>query len=255
MNICTAILVEDERLARERLKKMLQPHFNFVNLVGEAKNGEEGLALINELKPDFVFLDIKMPLLNGFDMLLKLNHNPYIIFTTAFDEFAVKAFESNSIDYLLKPIREERLAKTIEKMKNIKTNSTSEAVNLSQLQNMISQMNQPKAIKSITVHLGERMIIVRLEDIILFQAEDKYVTVYTTKGENHLINQSLSQLQEKLPEHFLRINRSSIINEYEIKEIQKGFNRKWVFVMKNLTNPNLISGSNYLQQIKAYLKF
>jgi len=255
MNTYTVILVEDEHLARKRLVKMLQPYLDFISLIGEAKNGEEGFVLINELKPDFVFLDIKMPLLNGFDMLLKLDHNPYIIFTTAFDEYAIQAFENNSIDYLLKPIREERLAITIEKMKNIKSNTPSEVVDLTQLQHLISQMNQPKTIKSITVHLGERMLIIRLEDIVLFQAEDKYVTVYTRQGESHLISQSLSQLEQKLPEHFLRINRSSIINEYEIKEIQKGFNRKWVFIMHHISNENLVSGSNYLQNIKAYLKF
>jgi len=255
MNSCKVILVEDEYLARERLKKMLQPYSDFINLVGEAKNGEEGLEMISNLNPDFVFLDIKMPLLNGFDMLLKLENSPYIVFTTAYDEYAIKAFESNSIDYLLKPIRAERLELTIQKMKKLSSSQKAESVDMNQLKVLIDQINQPKKINSITIHLGEKMIILRLEDIVLFQAEDKYVTVYSNKGETHLLSQSLSQLEEKLPQHFLRISRSVMINELEIQEIQKGFNRKWVFMMNGYSDLRLSSGGTYLQAVKEHLRF
>lgn len=250
------ILVEDEVLARQRLKKLLIPYSDQLEIIGEASNGQDGLKLIETLKPDFVFLDIQMPVLNGFDMLLKLSYQPYIIFTTAFDEYAIKAFENNSIDYLLKPIRPERLKITMDKISKMNlTSSTNDTLNLDHIQDLLSHLKAPKTIRSITVYLGDKINIVKLDDIVFFQAEDKYVTLHTTSGEKHLITQSLSQLEKKLPSHFIRLNRSSMINEYEIEEIRKGFNGKLVFEMKDNNHTKITSGSSYTTSIKERLKF
>lgn len=249
------LIIEDEPLARQRLKKLLQPYANQINLIGEAKNGAEGVDMIEKLKPQFIFLDIKMPVLNGFEMLLKLSYQPHIIFTTAFDEYAIKAFENNSIDYLLKPIRPERLEITMDKILKLSNPVKTEQFNSDALHSLIEHLQVPKAIRSLTVHLGDKIIIVKLDEIVFFKAEDKYVLIHTNKGEQHLITQSLSQLEQKLPDYFLRINRSSIINENEISEIRKGFNRKWVFEMKDVDHTRITAGTSYMSAIKNHLKF
>lgn len=254
-NMHKVLIVEDESLARKRLKKLLQNYNDQIEIIGEATNGEEGLELIEALKPDFVFLDIQMPILNGFDMLVKLQYQPYIIFTTAFDEYAIKAFENNSIDYLLKPIRPERLDITIEKMAKIKANSSTNTFDNDKMEMLMQHFKAPKKMRSITVHLGDKINIVNLDDIIYFQAEDKYVALHTKDDKKHLISQSLSQLENKLPEHFFRINRSCIINENEIYEIRKGFNGKLVFEMKNSDKTKVTSGSSYNTIVKERLKF
>ncbi len=253
--IYKTLIVEDEYLARQRLKKLLTPYSNQLDIIGEATNGEDGARMVEELKPDFVFLDVQMPVLNGFDMLLKLSYQPYIIFTTAFDEYAIKAFENNSIDYLLKPIRPERLEVTMNKIANLKQSTPSGSLDIDHIQELISHLQAPKTIRSITVYLGDKINIVKLEDIVFFQAEDKYISVHTTTGEKHLITQSLSQLEKKLPDYFIRLNRSCMINESEIKEIRKGFNGKLVFEMQDVNHTKITSGSSYTSIIKERLKF
>lgn len=249
------LIIEDEPLARQRLKKLLQPYTDQIDLIGEAKNGAEGIEMIENLRPQFIFLDIKMPVLNGFEMLLKLSYQPHIVFTTAFDEYAIKAFENNSIDYLLKPIRPERFKVTMDKISKLSSKGQTEQFNSSTLQSLIEQLQVPKTIRSLTVHLGDKIIIVKLDDVIFFKAEDKYVLIYTKQGDQHLITQSLSQLEQKIPDYFLRINRSAIINENEISEIRKGFNRKWVFKMNDVEHTRITAGTSYMSFIKNHLKF
>lgn len=251
----TVIIVEDEILARQRLKKLLLPYKDNLDIIGEAKNGEEGLQLIESLHPDFIFLDIQMPVMNGFDMILKLSKQPYIIFTTAFDEYAIKAFEENSIDYLLKPIRQERLDITIKKMDKEISSNRERIYIQDQLKTLLDQIKPIKQLRSITVKSGDKIQIVNVNDIAFFQAEDKLTVIYTTSGKRHLITQSLSQLDEKLADNFFRINRSAIINEDFIEEIRKGFNGKFVFQMKNNLNTKLTSGSTFSAIIKKKLKF
>ncbi len=249
------IIVEDESLARQRLKKLLAPYGNLIEIVGEASNGAEGLELISSIKPDFIFLDIQMPVMNGFDMVLKLPYQPYIVFTTAFDEYAIKAFEENSIDYLLKPIKPERLELTIDKMKSVMKKDTGTPVSEDNLRTLLAQMMPEKKLVSITVHSGDKITIINLDDIAFFQAEDKMTVVYQPTGKKHLISQSLSQLEKKIPDHFMRINRSYIINENNIKEIRKGFNGKFVFYMNDTNDTKLTSGSTYTAVIRKRLKF
>ncbi|UTW66359.1 response regulator transcription factor [bacterium SCSIO 12643] len=248
-----AIIIEDESLARQRLYKLLQPYSNQIEIIDEAVNGGEGLQKVEALQPDLIFLDIQMPVLNGFEMLMKLSVKPYIVFTTAYDEYAIQAFEENSIDYLLKPIRPERLEVTMSKISRLKPES--QTFDHQSIQTLLQHLHPPKVMRSITVSLGDKITIVNLNDIVLFQAEDKLTTVYTVDQKKHLISQSLSQLEKKLPEHFMRLNRSSIINEHEIHEIRKGFNGKLVFEMKHINQMKITTGSSYTAAIKERLKF
>ncbi|WP_113638821.1 LytR/AlgR family response regulator transcription factor [Nubsella zeaxanthinifaciens] len=222
------IIIEDEQLARQRLKRLLN-NYSEIEIIGEAENGQLGLQLIESLRPDLIFLDIEMPVLNGFEMLAKLKENlPKIVFTTAYDQYAIKAFEEGSIDYLLKPIELERLDKTILKLKQ--SNLAKPAI---AIEDLLQKIKGKTNLKTLTVKLGDRILLIKLEDIIHAQAEDKYVFLHTADGKKHLTDYTLSNLEEKLPEDFLRIHRSDIINTNHITEIRRGFNGALIFVMSN----------------------
>lgn len=241
----STLLVDDERIARNRLKKLLQPYEGQLEIIGEAENGTDGLEKINRLKPQLVFLDIEMPGLNGFEMLQKVTAQPKIIFTTAFDEYALKAFEENSIDYLVKPIHPERLEKAINKLHQLDSFAS-----VQQLAGQLLAQPQQKTITTIPVNVGKKIILVKIEDVVLFKAEDKYVTVFDKKGNQHIISQSLNYLEENLPQQFLRVHRGYIINRSEIKEIRKTFNSRYLFVMHHAEDENVQTGTNYTIAIK-----
>lgn len=222
------VIIEDEQLARQRLKRLLN-NYQEVEIIAEAENGLEGLELINQHQPDLIFLDIEMPILNGFEMLAKLSeYQPKVVFTTAYDQYAIKAFDEGSIDYLLKPIELERLDKTIQKLKQ-----TNLAKPVLALEDLLQQIKGKTVQKTLTVKLGDRILLIKIDDIIHIQAEEKYVFLYTVDGKKHLTDYTLSMLEAKLPEDFIRIHRSDIINTNYITEIRKGFNGALIFVMNN----------------------
>jgi two-component system LytT family response regulator len=239
------IVIDDEQLARQRLKRLLKK-YDEITVIAEAEDGAEGLGLIDLYQPDLIFLDIEMPVLNGFEMLAKLKHTPKVVFTTAYDQYAIKAFEEGSIDYLLKPIEVERLDKTIKKLKQ--TNLIAAPL---QIEELIKQMQQKKAIKTLTVKLGDKILLIKLTDIVYVQAEDKYVFLHTIDGKKHLTDFTLSMLEEKLPEEFLRIHRSEIINTEYIKEIRKGFNGALVFVLNNAAETRVTSSRSNSEILRA----
>jgi two-component system LytT family response regulator len=240
------IIIDDEELARQRLKRLLKGYDEF-DIIDEAENGAEGLQLINRLKPDLVFLDIEMPVLNGFEMLAKLAHPPRVVFTTAYDQYAIKAFEEGSIDYLLKPVEKERLEKTIKKLHQFST-----ATAPLPLQELMRQLQIKTTSKTLTVKIGDKILLIKLADIIYIEAEDKYVFLHTADGKKHLTEYTLSTLEEKLPEQFIRIHRGAIINTDCIKEIRKGFNSAFVFVMTNTAESRITSGRSYGETLKAH---
>jgi len=241
------ILIDDEQLALARLERLLRVYATEIDLIGQARNGQEGLEIIEEMKPDLVFLDIEMPLLTGFEMLAQLQYMPDIVFATAFDAYAIRAFEENSIDYLLKPIEAERLDLTIQKLRNRRQAGKDFSDQITQL---LARLQPPKEkeLASIAVKLGDRILLVRLPDVLYFEAEDKYVYLYTADGKKHLLDYSLTTLEEKLPNHFVRISRSMIVNTQQVKEIQKYFTGKFTIVLQNQTK--LTSGSSYAERVK-----
>jgi two-component system LytT family response regulator len=211
-----AIIIDDERLARTELKKLLQD-FPEVEVVDEAANAEEGLTKIEGLHPDLVFLDIQMPGKTGFDMLAQLERSPQVIFTTAYDEFALRAFEVNALDYLLKPIEPKRLADAIQKLhfsENKELKPLTENFN-----NSILSENDQVFVKD-----GERCWFVKLSDIRLFESVGNYAKVFF--GPNKpLILKSLNALEERLDEKtFFRANRKHIVNLRMIEKIEPYFN-------------------------------
>lgn len=246
------ILIDDEPLAIGRLKRLLGKFEDF-EIIAEAKNGQEGLEKVTQLKPDVIFLDIEMPEMTGFEMLAQLDFMPLVVFATAYDQYAIRAFEENSIDYLLKPIETERLEKTVEKLRKLKSNTSDSSMNNSLLQ-LIEQFKPKKDIHSISVKSGEKILFIPLTEISFFEAEDKYVFLNTTDGKQYLTNYTIASLEEKLPENFIRVSRSSIINSLLIKELQKYFSGKYLVIMRDSKASKIETGSAYGENLKKLME-
>jgi len=244
-----AIVIDDEPAARRLMKSLLLDHSDVIEVIGEAGNGREAIAIIGELKPDVIFLDIQMPDLTGFEVIDQLTVKPNIIFTTAYEQYAIKAFESFSIDYLLKPIKEERLEQSIAKLKQF--GRLEQPIDLAGLQEIIRQFQVPQRSTALPIKTGDRINLVRFENISFMEASDKYVFIHTIDGQKHLTDQSLTTLEEKLPSHFYRIQKSYIINKDRIREMHRHFNSRYLFVMDDKAGSRLTSGRTYHDAIKA----
>jgi two-component system LytT family response regulator len=245
MKVWRTLLIEDEEPARERLKRLLLPYPDFA-IVGEAANGIDGLDQTRALQPELIFLDVEMPGLNGFDLLARLEQQPRVIFTTAYDQYAVRAFEENSLDYLLKPIEKERLDKTVKKLQQVEPTGTIPLP----LAAMIRQLHEKKELKSLTVKLGDRIFLVKLNEIVYLEADDKYVFLHTIDDRRLLIESKISSLADQLPDSFLRIHRSYIINTDHIREMRKGFNGTLVFYMNGTEGRKLASSRTMNEQMR-----
>lgn len=214
-----AIIIDDERLARTELRKLLQ-EFPEVDVVDEASNAEEGVQKIEAQNPDLIFLDIQMPGKTGFEMLQELDHAPTVIFTTAYDDYALKAFEVNALDYLLKPIEPKRLADAVEKVKKLHTGNgeSTGASSWAEPLRLLGEQDQ------VFVKDGDRCWFVRLADVRLFESVGNYAKVFF--GNNKpLILKSLNALEERLdPKSFFRANRKHIVNLQAIEKVESYFN-------------------------------
>jgi two-component system LytT family response regulator len=211
------IIIDDERLARNELKKMLDPHPE-IEIIGEAANVDEGLRLINEMNPDLIFLDVQMPVKTGFDLLQELEKLPTVIFTTAYDEYAIRAFEVNALDYLLKPIDPKRLSDAVQKFLAIDDKEMLFSENRSEIRLSLSESDQ------VFVKDGEKCWFVKLAEIRLFESVGNYARVFF--GPNKpLILKSLNSLEERLdPRTFFRANRKHIVNLRMIERVEPFFN-------------------------------
>ncbi|RYY62127.1 MAG: response regulator transcription factor [Chitinophagaceae bacterium] len=247
--VFTAVIIDDEPGARRLMRNLLQEHAAQVQVLDEAGTGADAIRVVAALKPDLIFLDIQMPDMTGFDVLEKLDHKPYVIFTTAFEEYAIRAFENLSVDYLLKPIREERLAQSMEKLKHFAR--TGDRLNMAVLQDLIRSMKVPAPAMALTVRTGDKISLVRFEEISFFEAQDKYVAIHTVDGQKYLSDQSLNRLVEILPGNFFRIQKSFIVNLDRIREMYRHLNGRFLFSMNDKTNNRLTSGRTYADAIKA----
>lgn len=209
-----AILIDDERLARQELKSLLAAYPE-IQIVGEANNVETAIESIKQLKPDVIFLDIQMPGKNGFELLEEISGVPEVVFVTAYDEYAIRAFEVNALDYLLKPVQSNRLAETVKKILN-KENSEKQE---SKEQSLPLNDNDQVFVKD-----GEKCWFVKLSDVRLFESEGNYVRIYFDKN-RPLILRSLNNLDERLNNRtFFRASRKHIINLKWVESIESWFN-------------------------------
>lgn len=247
------ILIDDEPLAIARLRRLLGKFDDAFEIIGEAKNGEEGLEIIEKLRPDLIFLDIEMPLMTGFEMLARLSYMPMVVFATAYDQYAIRAFEENSIDYLLKPIEVERLQKTVERLQKMASNHASGKVENpfnQHLLRLIDQLKPKKELHAVSVKFGDKILLIPLQDISFFEAEDKYVFLAHHDGQKYLTHYTITILEEKLPAHFVRVSRSTIVNSHHIKEIQKHFDGKFILVLTDKKSTKITSGQSFGDNIK-----
>ncbi|WP_427340130.1 LytR/AlgR family response regulator transcription factor [Caloranaerobacter sp. DY30410] len=227
------IIVEDEMPAREEIKYLLQ-EFDDIDIVGEATHGLEAIELIQRLKPDLIFLDIKMPKISGIEVterVVKGEYVPLIVFITAFDQFAIKAFEVNAVDYLLKPVSKERLKKAIEKVKEIHYSRADYDDKLEKFLRFIKNERRNK-ISKISVYKNGKLIPLDPGEIIYITVEGRNTIIVSTKGKFES-NNTLSQLEKKLnTKNFFRSHRSFLINLDYIEEIEPWFNSTYRVKMK-----------------------
>ena len=218
------LIIDDERLARNELKKLLAD-FTEIAIIGEAANADEGIEKIETLAPDLIFLDIQMPSKSGFAMLEELDRAPHVIFTTAYDEFALRAFEVNALDYLMKPIEPKRLADAIQKLTWADEKEAAVAA-ASGYRAILSESDQ------VFVKDGERCWFVKLGEVRLFESVGNYAKVFF--GSNKpLILKSLNALEERLDEKlFFRANRKHIINLRMIDKVEPFFNGGLILDLK-----------------------
>ncbi|RPH34477.1 MAG: response regulator [Bacteroidales bacterium] len=244
-----AIIIEDEEPARDLLRKFIEP-FSDIEVIGEYIDGFEGAKAINQLKPDIVFLDIQLPRLTGIEVLELLDHTPMIVFTTAYDEFAIKAFEKNAVDYLMKPFSKERFAQAIERVKS-RLNAKQPQEN--GLQQLTENFTAGSHLSRIVVRTPKAMVVIPVEDILYLEAQDDYIMIHTTES-RHLKKQTMKYFEERLnTEQFVRIHRSYIVNVSHISKLEPYSKDAYIAVLKNGAKLN-VSSTGY-KSLKDILSF
>ncbi|HSI24172.1 MAG TPA: LytTR family DNA-binding domain-containing protein [Methylotenera sp.] len=236
--ILKILIADDEAPARNRMRDLLGD-IDHIEIVAEAKNGKEAIDLAENCKPDVMLLDIRMPVMDGIEAAQhaqKLAHKPHIIFTTAFDAYAIKAFDLNAIDYLLKPIRQERLQTAIDKAHALQPNQLESLKSLQDL--------QKKSRTHLSIHERGRVMLVPIESIIYLRAELKYITVRTVERE-YLIEESLTHLEAEFSQCFIRLHRNCLvapqfITGYE-KRLSNDNEQQWVALLRNIPETIAIS--------------
>lgn len=248
MTKINTLIVDDEALARLLLTDSLKD-FPEINIIGEAENGFDALKQINEKKPDLVFLDIQMPKLTGFEMLELIDYKPEIIFVTAYDEYALKAFEQNAVDYLLKPFTTKRLKDAVDRaVSRLQTGTSEEPVSIKE-----KLGNVEEVLDRVVVKTGSKIKIIPAEDIRYIQAEDDYVTIHIA-GEKHLKQQTMRFFEQNLdPKEFVRVHRSFIVRISFIESIELYEKDSYVLKLKDgSTLP--VSKSGYVK-LRESLRF
>lgn len=242
------LIVEDEELARNLLKTFLTDNEN-IELIGECENGFEGVKQINELKPDLVFLDIQMPKITGFELLELIEHKPQIIFATAYDQYALKAFEYNAADYLLKPYSKERLNEAVKKVVERMGKEGRE----SDIAQKLAAFPKDTYLERIVVKDRNKIHIATVDAVRYIESMDDYVMIHTTDGK-WMKQQTMKYFENALnPQDFVRIHRSYIVNVSEIAEIQQYEKESFVVVLHDKTKLK-VSKSGY-KNLKAKLHF
>ena len=241
------ILIDDEELACKRLRKLLG-NYDDVKIIDEARNGEEAIEKIETLHPDVIFLDIQMPGVNGFDVARRLTFKPFIIFATAYDEYALKAFEENSVDYLLKPIEQKRLDAAMEKLRRLYDASK---LKLSEnVERLLSQIAS-NPLKRLQIKTGDKIFLVDIDDVVYFEAKEKYTFLHTV-DHDHIVDFTLAELEAKLDKTiFFRIHRSHIVHVKYIRELVKWFGGKYKLRLKDKNGTELIVSRGYVDQIRS----
>jgi two-component system, LytTR family, response regulator len=244
-----ALIVDDEPLARERIRTMLRDEAD-IAVAGECGDGPAAVAAIRKLSPDLLFLDVQMPGMDGFAVLRAVNREqmPVVIFVTAYDQHAVKAFEAHALDYLLKPFKPARFKETVQRAREHLANLEAGAVS-AKLAALLGQAKPEREFLSrIAVKTGERTVFVKTSQIDYLESAGNYVVLHAGK-ENHVVRETLTALEEQLdPKKFIRISRSMLVNADQIKELQPLFKGEHAVVLHNGKQLTMTRGVRELQE-------
>jgi two-component system LytT family response regulator len=228
------LIVDDEPIARKVLREELEL-FDDIEIAGEAQDGMSALAAIRELSPDLIFLDLQMPGLGGFDVIRKLpadGHIPMVIIVTAFDQYAIRAFEAGAIDYLLKPIGQDRLSQAVERAMKVHSRPAAVAEQLANIQG-IAESSGAKTVRKIVARNGDEYLLLNAEEVFAFQAEGDLVWIITAK-KRYLATQSLKVIQEKLKNtSFRRIHRKALVNIDHVRKMSTLSSQRWLVTLSN----------------------
>jgi two-component system LytT family response regulator len=231
-----ALVVDDERLARKELIGMLS-EYSCIKSIHEADDVSSAKKMLEQIKPNLIFLDIQMPGETGFDLINQIDYSGKIIFVTAFDEYAIRAFEVNAIDYLLKPVTPERLQKSINKLEKETIKPAETDYNL-------------KYDDRLFLTLGKQLSFVKISSIISIESEGDYTKIITNDGKKGLVSKSMKEWELRLPaSYFCRIHRATIVNLEYIDKIEKWFNYSYQLHLKDIEEPYIIS-RRYAKQLK-----
>jgi len=239
------IIADDEPLLRFHLQKTLADVWPEADVIAQAANGEEAWSLINELKPGVAFLDIHMPGLTGLEVALniaKADFDCQIVFLTAYDQYAVQAFERGAVDYLLKPLDEKRMQQTVQRLIERETQQPAASTNNFEiLMDLVNASGGPRHLTWLNAQKGEGIKVVHVDDVLFLRAEDKYTTLVTSDGE-YLLRQSIKQLEEQLnAEQFWRIHRSTLVNIRHVDRVEKNLQGQCSVFLKSYLKPLQVS--------------
>ncbi|MBR7800297.1 LytR/AlgR family response regulator transcription factor [Undibacterium fentianense] len=242
----TAIIADDERLMRDQLRSRLEQVWPDLQILGEAKNGDEAVKLVEQYQPDLAFLDIRMPAKTGLEAAREIGTKAHIVFITAYDQYAVEAFDQGAIDYVLKPADTERLSKTVERLKARLTTShePNDMSNmLAQLAKQLGIAAKPDYLQWIQASIGQELRLIPVEDILFFQSDEKYTRVQTATYEA-LIRKPVRDLAEELDPHlFWQIHRSTLVNSKAISGVVRDMRGRHLVQIKGLTEKLEVSRS------------
>jgi two-component system LytT family response regulator len=249
VSLLRTILVEDEPHARARLRKCLQP-FADVEIVGEAGDGQTAIEMIDALRPDLAFLDVELPEVSGIEVLVRVRHRPLVVFVTAYDRYAVQAFEENALDYLLKPTTEARLARAIERVRAARgglDDATIEALRRT--------LSRSRCLRQIPVRQGDTILLVPTATVWWLTAEDRQVVLHT-QDRDYAADLTLKDLENDLdPERFVRIHRGVIVARDRIARISRSFGGRYSVRMADEEGTSFEIGRSHLPHIRKLLRF
>lgn len=249
MGTIKAIIIDDEALARDLVRSYLGA-YDDIEILGEFSDGFQGLKAINELQPDLVFLDVQMPKLTGFEMLELLDKPCNIVFTTAYNEYAIKAFEHNAIDYLLKPFSNDRFHDALNKVKDRISNSVTSEDQIEKIKN--HNDSSEELLTRVVVKSRNKIDIIAIDKIKYFEAQDDYVMIYTNEG-RYLKQKTMKYFETHLnPNEFCRIHRTYLVKIDQIAQLQPYEKDHWIVILK--TGESLKVSRNGFKQLKQQLE-
>ena len=230
---------------------MLGQHQQTISLIGQADTGKAAIDMTKQFHPDVLFLDIHLPDMNGFEVLQALDYHPMVIFTTAYAEYAIQAFEVFSVDYLVKPFDDLRFKKAIDKISQFQ--HLVPVPDYAKMATLFFEAQRKPKQTSLAVKSGHKILLIDYEDITYLKADDKYVTVSTATNKTYLCEKSLGMLEENLPDQFIRVHRSYLINKTWIAEIHRYFKGRLMLIIDDKNRTTIITSDSYTQIVKSVL--